>query len=58
MVTGDLENELSALVEQLRFGGTQQQCTELRERIAAVREAIAHRERNIAFVRDSFVDGE
>lgn len=58
MVTGELENELSALVERLRFGGTQQQCAELRERIAALRDAIAHRERNVAFVRDSFIDGE
>jgi hypothetical protein len=58
MVTGELENELSALVERLKSGGAQQQCAELRERIAALREAIAHRERNIAFVRDSFMDGE
>jgi hypothetical protein len=58
MVTGDLENELAKLVEQLRPGGTQQQCTELRARITAIREAIAHREKNIAFVRDDFIDGE
>jgi hypothetical protein len=58
MVNTKLEDELSALVERLKFGGTQQQCAELRARIEAVREAIAHRERNIAFVRDSFVDGE
>jgi hypothetical protein len=53
-----LEDELSALVDRLRSGGTQQQCNELRERIASVREAIQHRERNIAFVRDEFVDDD
>jgi hypothetical protein len=57
-MVNELENELSALVERLKSGGTQQQCAELRERIAALRGAIAHRERNIAFVRDSFMDGE
>jgi hypothetical protein len=57
-MVNELENELSALVERLKSGGTQQQCAELRERIAALREAIAHRERNIAFVRDSFMDAE
>ena len=50
----ELEAELSALVEQ--FGGAQQQCAELRERITAVREAIQHRERNIQFVTDAFTD--
>jgi hypothetical protein len=58
MVTGELENELSALVERLKSGGTQQQCAELRERIAALRNAIAHRERNTVFMRDSFIDDE
>lgn len=57
-MVNELENELTAPTDRLRFGGTQQQCAELRARIEAVREAIAHRERNIAFVRDSFVDGE
>jgi hypothetical protein len=57
-VVNKLEDELSALVERLKFGGTQQQTTELRERIAAVREAIQHRERNIQFVTDAFMDGE
>jgi hypothetical protein len=45
-MVSELENELSALVDQLRLGGTQQQCAELRAPIEAVREAIAHRERN------------
>jgi hypothetical protein len=53
-----LEDELSALVEQLRPGGPQAVCEALRARIAAVREAIQHRERNIQFVTDAFMDGE
>jgi hypothetical protein len=55
-MTEVLEAELTALVERLKFGGTQAECTALRERIEAVRQEIKHRERNIAFVRDSFVD--
>jgi hypothetical protein len=54
----DLEAQLVALTERLKFGGTQQQCAELREKIAAVREAIQHRERSITFVHDDFIDDE
>jgi predicted secreted Zn-dependent protease len=54
----NLEDELAALVEQLKAGGTQAACEELRARIRSVRQAIEHRERNIAFVRDEFMDDE
>jgi predicted secreted Zn-dependent protease len=57
-MVNELEAELSALIEQLRPGGPQAVCEALRARIAAVREAIAHRERNIQFVRDHFMDDE
>jgi hypothetical protein len=36
-MVNELENELTALTDRLRFGGTQQQCAELRARIEAVR---------------------
>jgi hypothetical protein len=51
----ELEVELARLGEQLRPGGTQAVCEELRARIAAVRAEIARRERTV-FVRDSFMD--
>jgi hypothetical protein len=54
-VVSKLEDELSALAERLKFGGTQQQCTELREKIADVRNRIAQRSR-VVFVHDDFVD--
>jgi predicted secreted Zn-dependent protease len=53
-----LEAELVRLTEALRPGGSQEQCESLRSRIANVRAAIEHRERNIAFVRDEFMDDE
>jgi hypothetical protein len=54
--TAALETELAALVEQLRPGGTQAICEALRQRIAAVRREIEHRERNVAFVHDPVTD--
>jgi ribosome-interacting GTPase 1 len=51
-----LEAELAALVEELRPGGTQAHCEALRAKIAEVRRQIEHRERNTAFVRDTYMD--
>jgi peptidoglycan hydrolase CwlO-like protein len=48
----DIEAELADLLERLKFGGTQQQCQELRARIDDVRREIEHRERNIAFTTE------
>jgi hypothetical protein len=55
-MTRDLESELADLIEQLRPGGTQAVCEALRKRITELRREIEHREWNIAFVRDEFVD--
>jgi hypothetical protein len=54
----DLEKELADLIEQLKPGGSQAAFEALRNRIAEVRRAIEHRESNIVFVRDDFIDDE